>query len=376
MDEDELRDVLRDAGLSQYQADAYCTLLRLGTASARELAEESTVPSARIYDVLRDIEEHGYIETYEQDSLRARACDPSEVLADLRGRADRLREAAGEIEELWSAPAVERHKVSIVKRFDTVRDRAAAVVAEADDEVQVCLSLEELETLRPALESAMDRGAIVKVCVWTDPSTDADLPPSETFEGVATEVRHRTLPTPFLALVDRDHTCFAPNAVSTNQYGVLVEDFTMTYVFHWYFQTCLWEIWDRVYSAQASEPPIEYTGVREVVRDVGHLVEDGATVTVRVKGYRRGTREAVDLSGTLADVIYTGEANEAGTPPLSQLAGQVSLVVETATGPVTVGGWGAVVEDIEATRVTVDSIDPAGAEALEVVGSTGPGEGG
>jgi sugar-specific transcriptional regulator TrmB len=357
METEELRDTLHEAGLSQYQSEAYATLLTLGAASATELADACAVPTARIYDVLRDLEEKGYIETYEQESLRARACDPRSVLADLRSRADRLAEAAEEIEDRWEAPAVERNKVSIVKRFDTVRERTAEVLREAESEVQLAVTPETFYELRPALVEAVDRGALVELCIHADPDAGDELPPTEAFEGAATEVRHRTLPTPFVALVDRRHTCFAPHAASINQYGVLVEDFTMTYVFHWFFQTCLWEIWDELYSTRRTEPPITYAGVREVVREVEPLVARGARVHAHVVGHRTGSGEPVDLRGEVIDVVYTGTANGEGTPPLAQLAGQVTLVLETDEGTLTVGGWGAVVEDVEATRVTVERIE-------------------
>ena len=48
-----------------------------------EVAEASDVPDPRIYDVLRDLADAGYIETYEQDLLYARAVSPEEVLDDL-----------------------------------------------------------------------------------------------------------------------------------------------------------------------------------------------------------------------------------------------------------------------------------------------------
>ena len=60
MDSSELRRVLRDAGLSKYQSQAYTALFRFGTASATELADASGVPAARISDALRDLDEKGY----------------------------------------------------------------------------------------------------------------------------------------------------------------------------------------------------------------------------------------------------------------------------------------------------------------------------
>jgi sugar-specific transcriptional regulator TrmB len=356
METEELRATLRDAGLSQYQAAAYTALIELGAASATELADACSVPTARIYDVLRDLESEGYIETYEQDSLRARAVDPERVLSDLRHRATRLTDAADEIEERWQQPAVESHKVSIVRRFETVRDRATELVAGAENEVQIAVSPAQFREFRPSLSSAVDNGAIVKVCLYTR-SEDESVPGAAEFEGVATEVRHRTLPTPFVALVDRTHTCFAPHADSVNEYGVLVEDFTMSYVFHWYFQTSLWEVWDPIFSARAEDPPLVFSDIRRCVREIEPILDAGATVHATVQGFDVDTGEPVTVAGPVVDLTYIGEEDAGGVPALSQLAAKVSITVEDATGPLTIGGSGAVIEDVEATRITIESVE-------------------
>ena len=348
----ELRAALEEAGLSQYQAEAYNTLLRLGAASATEIADACTVPTARIYDVLRDLESKGYIETYEQDSLHARARDPDEVLTDLRERATLLTDAAEEIEDRWEEPAVDTHKVSIVKRFDTVFDRAAALISNAENEVQLAVTPTQFEQLRPALRRAFDSGAIIKLSIHTD-EDDEELPDSASFDGVVTEVRHRTLPTPFVALVDRTNTCFAPHAHSLNQYGVLVDDYTLTYVFHWYFLTCLWEVWDTVYSSRSASLPLDYADIRHCVREIEPLLSDGARVRVAVEGFETSTGRPTSFVGDVRDVRYSGGTSSDGALALSQLAGQVSLTVATDGDVYSVGGWGAVLEDVEATRITV-----------------------
>ncbi|WP_117591499.1 TrmB family transcriptional regulator [Haloprofundus halophilus] len=356
MDTAELRRALEDAELSQYQADAYTALLRLGSASATELADACSVPTARIYDVLRDLEAKGYIETYEQDSLHARANEPQAVLTSLRGKAERFTAAAAEIEERWEQPAVDDHMVSIVKRFETVFDRARDIVREAETEVQVSATAEQFRRLRPALSAAYDNGAVVSVSLHTDSETTPDaLPEARAYEGVATEVRHRRLPAPFIVLVDRSQTCFTPHARSVNRYGVLVDDYTLTYVFHWYFQTCLWEVWETVYDARPTEPPLVYADIRRFVREMEPLLDDGATIQVRVEGFDTQNGEATSFTGTLVDVSYAGTSTN-GEPPLSQLAGETALTVDVDGETRTVGGWGAVVEDIEANRLTVESV--------------------
>lgn len=357
MEDAELLDALEDAGLSQYQAEAYATLLRLGAVSATDLADACAVPTARIYDVLRDLEGKGYIETYEQDCLHARARNPEQVLSELRSQATQLTGAAEEIERRWEEPEVDRHKVSIVKRFDTVFNRAETLIYEAQNEVLVSATPSQFSALRPALQNAFERDVIVKAAIHTDRDEEPDPPPVSELEGVVTEARHRTLPTPFVVLVDRTDACFTPHVHSMNRYGVLVDDYTLTYVFHWYFKTCLWEVWDEMYSARSTEPPLVFADIRRCVRELKPLIEDDAVIRAHVMGFDIESGEPVELTGTVTDVLYSGMGNTTGSPPLSQLAGHVSLTVETNGEDVHVGGWGAVLEDVEATRITVEAID-------------------
>ncbi|MDS0240129.1 MULTISPECIES: TrmB family transcriptional regulator [unclassified Haloferax] len=356
MDTAELRTALRNAGLSQYQAEAYVALLQLGAASATELADACAVPTARIYDVLRDLEAKGYIETYEQDSLHARACDPKSVMEDLKNRAVQLDEAAEEIETRWQQPAVDRHMLSIVKRFETVFSRAEEMIREADGEVQLSVTPEQFDELKPALAEAYENGALVKIVLHPDRTDELEPVAQREYRGVATEVRHRTLPTPFVAIVDRTGACFAPHDNSVNQYGVLVDDYTLAYVFHWYFQTALWEVWDVVYDAQTDEPPIVYSDIRHFVQDAEPLVRDGNRIVAHIKGYETDERDPIEFTGEVTDVYYTAVSTPTDTLSFSELAGQVCLTVEADGETYTVGGWGAVLEDVEANRITIESI--------------------
>jgi sugar-specific transcriptional regulator TrmB len=87
MEKGELRDVLYESGLSQYQTEVYVTLLELGRASALEIAEACEVPQSRIYDVLRDLDSKGYVETFQQDTLQARLSDADPVRSTLERKA-------------------------------------------------------------------------------------------------------------------------------------------------------------------------------------------------------------------------------------------------------------------------------------------------
>jgi len=352
VDRDELTEILEDAGLSPYQADAYVTVLELGAAPVTRVADASGVPDPRIYDVLRDLEDDSYIETYEQESLYVRANDLEAISEDLTSRASRFTAATEEIERRWNEPSVEQSTVSIVTRFETVVKNAAEFVREADSQVNVSLGVDHFDRLRDALREATNRGVRVNLSIHA-PDGEESLPDEETLREVCSEARHRRLPSPFAVIVDRTKTCFAPHAGSTNEYGVLVDDRTHTYVFHWYFLTTQWDTWEPIYSSVGEEPPIEYIDIRYCVRDVAPLIRDGATVRVSVEGTDTETGADRVVEGIVSDVLISGTANVAEADPVARYGGQIGLLVETDEGPVEVGGWGAMVEAVEAHRITV-----------------------
>ena len=352
----ELTETLEDAGLSPYQADAYVTVLELGSAPVTRIADASGVPDPRIYDVLRDLESAGYIETYEQESLYARANSLDEITDDLRTRANRFTEATEEIERRWNEPSVEHSTVSIVTRFETVIKNADEFVRDADSQVNVSVGAEHFERLRPALQEATERGVRVNLSIHT-PNGDAEpLPDSEDLADVCSEARHRRLPSPFVVIVDRTRTCFAPHAGSTNEYGVLVDDRTHTYVFYWYFLTTQWDTWEPIYASIDDEPPIDYIDIRYCVRDVAPLLRNGDGVRVRIEGTDTDTGADRVVEGPVSEVIVTGDA-DVDAEALASYGGRVALVVETDDGPVEIGGWGATVEAVEAHRITVVDVE-------------------
>ncbi|MUW15395.1 TrmB family transcriptional regulator [Halorubrum sp. CBA1125] len=357
MERAELTETLEDAGLSPYQADAYVTVLELGSAPVTRVADASGVPDPRIYDVLRDLESAGYIETYEQESLYARANDLDEIVDDLESRASRFTAATEEIERRWNEPSVEQSTVSIVTRFETVIKNADEFIREAETQVSVSLGVDHFERLRPALRAATERGVRVNLSIHTPNGGTESLPDAEELREVCSEARHRQLPSPFVVIVDRTKTCFAPHAGSTNEYGVLVDDSTHTYVFHWYFLTTQWDTWEPIYTALDGEPPIEYIDIRYCVRDVAPLLRDGATVRVRIEGADTETGADRLVEGTIADVVVPGadESVDAGT--IASYGGRVGLVVDTDDGAVEVGGWGAMVEAVEAHQITVVDVE-------------------
>jgi len=352
MDTELLKSVLEDAGLSPYQTKAYVALLELGTASASELAQASGVPDPRIYDVVRDLEETRYVETYEQDTLRVRAYSPDEVLSDLRTDADRFQQAAEEIEDRWERPERESKAASIVKRFETILNRSRLFIENATDQVRLSVSPEQFELLQPELRSAHDRGVPIHLALSTHPEEPDQLPERSELAGTCTEARHRQVPSPFVTLADRTKACFSSNPLASSEYGVILNDRTYEYVFRWYFLTCLWEMADPVYTD--GDDPRTYLDIRRCIRKVEPLLREGSEVTVRVEGRFTDSSDEAELVGTVTDVDYEGERSHDGGLTLLELAGRATLEIDTGDRVYTVGGWGATLEEFEATCITIE----------------------
>ncbi|WP_416838819.1 TrmB family transcriptional regulator [Haloferax sp. DFSO52] len=360
MERDTVRETLQDAGFTQYEADVYLALVKLGTATAIEVAEASDVPKSRVYDVLRDLESEGLVETYKQKSLHARALDPNTVIENLRSRASSFEDTADEIEELWDAPDLGEHDVTLVNRLETVIERAEHFIREAEDEIQIAATTEQFDRLRPVLHEAKSRGVVIKLSLSPEQNGSNPLEERYDFSEVASEVSLRELVTPFVALIDRSKVCFAPQPGSGYQFGIVANNYPLAYVFHWYYQTSLWDPWELVYTVHGSEPPIEYVNIRQFIVDAAPLFHEGAEIGVTIRGLDTSTGEERVVSGTVVDLEYTGSTVDNKYPSLSEVSGKVSIFVDDGDRIHSIGGWYAQVEDLELRRLTIDSLEVPG----------------
>ncbi|WP_123537787.1 TrmB family transcriptional regulator [Halosimplex salinum] len=353
MEEDELLGGLEDAGLTTYQSEAYLTLLDMGVSPAVDVARNCSIPVPRIYDVLNELEQMGYVETLDRETLHARAREPAEFVQDLHERSDRISAVADEIEDRWEASPLGDSKMNVTKRVETVLDHAEDLIREAESSVDLALTDEQLVAYESALDEAMDDGVVVRASVVPAEGIDlAEHPVSD----VVTEIRERPIPGPFCALVDRTKACLAPTTRMSDPYGVVIDDDIMPFIFRWYFQTCLWAVWDTVSCNRGGSPV--YVSLEEFIRDIYPLWRDDAVVSVTVRGTETESGTDREVSGVLVDVQYSAASVTSNqTPSLVDLSGQAAITLWTPEGRCSVGSWGALLEDIEACRVTVDAIE-------------------
>jgi len=351
-DPDRIVTGLEDAGLSEYEASAYLSVLEQGTAKAVDVARRCSIPAPRIYDVLEDLEERGYVETLDRETLHVRANEPVDVIQDLHKRSERLTAVAGAIEETWERRPRSEYGVDVFKRAETAIDRARTAVADADDSVELAVSSSELPRFTRPL-SQLDDDVVVRLSVHRSEETEVSTPDPTDGEltDVATEIRERAYAAPLVANVDGRRTCFAPTGLMPDPFGMTLRGSHVTVVFHWFFQTCLWEAWPPSFRSERADRV--FASLPEFVATVYSDWRAGATVPIVVNGIDTATGDRAVVEGTLADVTYTGQADIEGPPSLDDLMGRASIALDTEDGRVSVGGWGAKIEEVETRTIAI-----------------------
>ncbi|WP_436908322.1 TrmB family transcriptional regulator sugar-binding domain-containing protein [Halosimplex marinum] len=352
MTPEEIRAVLEDDALSPYQAKAYVALLDLRDASVPELVEACPVPQPRIYDVLRSLDEKGFVETYEEETLRARVTDPSAVVEDLQTKADQYARAAEGIDDLWERPPLGEHDIEVFSAFADVTEHAAAAVEEATASVNLAIRGSTYLELRRPLRAAKERGVVVNVSLYLEGDSRTELSDMDAFFAeTATEVRHRHSHAPFLAIVDAGESYFGVPR-STSGYGIAIQDHELSAMLCGHFEDSLWNHWEQVHSDRPSGFPKVFTSIRNCVAEIAPRAAEADDLRATVEGFDTETGEETRVDGRIDDVIPAPSADNG-----PHEADQVTLFLDDGDAVHSVGGFGAVIEDVRVAWIRVEDAD-------------------
>lgn len=365
MDTGELRRALETAGLTGYEAEAYLTLVEYGQLPAVDVAKKSSIPTSQVYDTLRSLEEQGFVETIELDRLHAEPKAPDEILSELRSRSELLTDAADDLEDRWEQPDIDEHRVGVVKRQETVLERVRARLAQAEVSAELSLTFDQLEFFAAELLAAAERGVLIRALVYDEPDVRAKCE-ALGLDDSAVKLKVGTIPGPFVAIVDRRQTFFAPNMRADESYGILINDDILSFITHWYFESCQWHGWPPLF--EPDEHWSDYASLKAFMRDVIPLYDAGADVTITVRGVDVNTRDPRTEQGRIVEFYYPSRYPHPDQHlSLENLANYSTIYLDTGEQVISVGAWGAVFEDLEAHRISIESVE----FALEAGGESG-----
>jgi sugar-specific transcriptional regulator TrmB len=86
---EELKKILNDLGLSSYKSRAYLGLLKIKSGTIQQIAKNSSVPSCKLYEILKWLHEQGYITMILQKPVTYSANDPEIVIRDELAKKER-----------------------------------------------------------------------------------------------------------------------------------------------------------------------------------------------------------------------------------------------------------------------------------------------
>lgn len=153
--------LLKDLGLTEYEARTYTALVSGGPSTAGGLSEAANVPYSRIYDILSRLERRGWVEVQSGRPTRYKAKPPAEVIRLLRiEQEQRLKETGEEIvkelEPLYEQRAeARRPDIWVIRGERNLGGKVGEMLARARVEVLVSLPVLPREFLEPSTISPL-----------------------------------------------------------------------------------------------------------------------------------------------------------------------------------------------------------------------------
>ncbi|QSG05968.1 TrmB family transcriptional regulator [Halapricum desulfuricans] len=173
MSEREAIEALEALGLSNYEAQVFVALQRLGGGTAQEVSRNSEVPRSQVYGTADGLAERGLLEVIESSPKTYRPVELSTARQLLTERLE--RETARAFDTLEELRATDRSPaegdVATLRGRRPIDDRIAALVADADSTVVFVSPTAESLTgeIATALREAASTGVSVTV-VTAEPS--------------------------------------------------------------------------------------------------------------------------------------------------------------------------------------------------------------
>lgn len=167
-----LIDSLQKLGFSQYEAQAYLTLLQHSLLSGYELAKISGIPRPNIYPILQKLEERGAILRLEMpQGTRYAPVSSQELIQRLHLQFQNSLEAAQRsLSQVEAAPAQEY--IWNIGSYTAILEHACSLIASAETALLTALWPEEAIILADDFRRAAQRGVKVTTLCLADCSQD------------------------------------------------------------------------------------------------------------------------------------------------------------------------------------------------------------
>lgn len=232
-------DKLRRLGLSTYEARVFVALVKIGTATAREVSEVEDIPRPQVYGAADDLIERGLVSASHSRPKKYRSVSLEEAESQLARRLGRERTEAFEQLSAMQETAVvgeERNNVWTIVGTDPIRKRAAQLIQDAEERVVIgCEPATVKTTLLNAIETALESGTTVVHLHDDDAAIDWEPPINDGFHSIGlTDTRVENVPLGVIVIGD-----FETLLISVLSHGTEDEEGGRTEIAIWSEQSTL-----------------------------------------------------------------------------------------------------------------------------------------
>jgi sugar-specific transcriptional regulator TrmB len=161
-------DALQKIGLTYYGAKTYAALVNMGPSTAEKIAKEADVPRSKIYQVLKRLDEGGWVKTEHGRPLLYKPRYPKEAIEERK----LLLYADAEYASSELSSIYDRHvdkdapKVWVLRGLDNIVPKIQDMMVRAKSDIAMLGALyseEEIERVRKYIVSARKRGISVRI---------------------------------------------------------------------------------------------------------------------------------------------------------------------------------------------------------------------
>ena len=169
--------LLRKLGLTTNEMKIYLLLLSQGPLTAKEISEFSGVPFSKVYLVLKNLENKGWITSIRERPIKYIAYSPTKAIRQAKVQREReWEEAAAKLipilQPIYDARAVsEKPDVWIVHGEENVSSKALDLILKAETELLMAIHVEMNTLLKKTaeiLENYLYRPLTMKVLIQKD----------------------------------------------------------------------------------------------------------------------------------------------------------------------------------------------------------------
>jgi len=231
----DIRELLKDFGLSDYEISAYLCLFNKGTATAKEVCDETGIPYTKVYEILRRLSKKGWVIQLSRKPVVYIARNPDDIFDEVKRETEKKILLAKKLLREMEESKDKGSKVSsifVVRNLDTLKKSIINLYREVKSDLRVVIGTKLMCELFQLLEGRDD----IKIRILL--REGLDKPPS------IGEVKVRPVILPLDILISDGVKCIISFgrlliSVRPSVYGVIIEDIELVRPTVQYFEM-LW----------------------------------------------------------------------------------------------------------------------------------------